>query len=408
MRAYERLLQYVRVHTASAEDAPDLPSTRRQFDLANMLVEELKALGVKDARVDEHCYVYASLPATKGCEAAPALGFIAHMDTIPDFSGENVKPQVIENYDGKAVKLGTSGRVLDPKNFPNLRELVGRTLITTDGTTILGADDKAGVAEIMTLVEQLQGSAAPHGRIAIGFTPDEEVGMGASKFDLAAFGADYAYTVDGEAEGEIVYENFNACDAVVETKGFNVHPGSAKDTMINAQLVAMEFNDMLPKGDTPRDTEGYEGFFHLCTMEGVVEHAKLHYIVRDHSAAAFDCRKACMEHITKLLNAKYGAGTVTLTLREQYRNMAELIRPVFHLVDNAVAAIKSAGLTPKVEPIRGGTDGAQLTYKGLPCPNLGTGSFACHGPYEHATAEGMDACVAVLMGLCAIYAAKQK
>ena len=406
MRAYERLLQYVRVHTASAEDAPDLPSTRRQFDLANMLVEELKALGVKDARVDEHCYVYASLPATKGCEAAPALGFIAHMDTIPDFSGENVKPQVIENYDGKAVKLGTSGRVLDPKNFPNLRELVGRTLITTDGTTILGADDKAGVAEIMTLVEQLQGSAAPHGRIAIGFTPDEEVGKGASHFNIPEFGADFAYTVDGDLEGEVVYENFNAASAAITIHGFNVHPGSAKDKMINASLVAMELNAMLPSGDTPRDTENYEGFFHLCEITGNVETCKMYYIIRDHNPERFEGRKETLMHVIKLLNEKYGSGTVVMQMRDQYRNMCELIKPCFHLIDNAVAVIRELGLEPVIEPIRGGTDGATLSYMGLPCPNLGTGGSAFHGPYEHVSIEGMDYCVDILLGIVEKYAVK--
>ncbi len=408
MRAYERLLNYVKVHTTSCEDSASTPSTARQFDLGRQLRDELEELGVKDARIDEKCYVYGAIPATAGCEGAPAIGFIAHMDTAPDFSGEHVSPQVIEHYDGGDVPLGTSGRVLSANDFPHLPSLARRTLITTDGTTLLGADDKAGVAEIMTLAEELQKSGMPHGKICIGFTPDEEIGRGADAFDVQGFGADFAYTVDGDAENQIEYENFNACAAKVTFRGFAVHPGSSKDTMVNASLLAMEFNAMLPAGDTPGHTEGYEGFFHLCGMSGDVSDAKLEYIVRDHSAEMFACRQQMLRHITKLMQEKYGADAVQLEIMEQYRNMKEKIEPCMHLIENAEAAIKEAGMTPAAMPIRGGTDGARLSYMGLPCPNLGTGGHAFHGPYEHITAEGMDKVVEVLKGIVKRYAAAQR
>ncbi|MDO4340032.1 MAG: peptidase T [Eubacteriales bacterium] len=399
MRAYERLLNYVTVYTTSDEASETVPSTERQFVLGRQLAEELKALGVENARVDEICYVYAVLPATPGLEEVPGLGFIAHMDTAPAFSGESIKPQIIEDYDGKDVALGQSGRVLAVKDFPHLPSLKGRTLITTDGTTLLGADDKAGVAEIMTLVEEILREDIPHGTLCIGFTPDEEIGRGADCFDVEGFGAEYAYTVDGGAENEIEYENFNAAGAKVAVRGFSVHPGSSKDTMINAALVAMEFNGMLPAGDTPRDTEGYEGFFHLCEMSGDVSDAHLEYIIRDHDADMFRCRLEIMRHIEKLLNEKYGGGTVTLTITEQYRNMKEKITPCMFLIDNARLAVQEAGLQPLSVPIRGGTDGARLSYMGLPCPNLGTGGYGFHGPYEHITAEGMDSVVKILKGI---------
>ena len=404
MRAYERLLNYVKVYTTSDEESGTTPSSQRQFDLGNQLVRELKSLGVQNVRIDETCYVYGEIPATSGMEKTPAIGFIAHMDTAPDFSGEGVCPQIIENYDGKDVKLGTSGRMLSVKNFPHLPGLAGRTLITTDGTTLLGADDKAGVAEIMTLAEELLKGGMSHGKVCVAFTPDEEIGCGADHFNVPGFGAEFAYTVDGGAENEIEYENFNAAGAQVEIKGFSVHPGSSKDTMINASLVAMEFNSMLPTGDTPRDTEGYEGFFHLHDMSGDVCQAKLEYIVRDHSAEMFECRKEMMRHITKLLNEKYGEGTVTLTIKEQYRNMKEKIEPCMHLIEHAKKACEMAGCVPQTVPIRGGTDGARLSFMGLPCPNLGTGGYAFHGPYEHITAEGMDKAVEVLKNIVSLYA----
>lgn len=403
-RACERLIEYAQVHTASIEDGEGTPSTQRQFDLARLLEKELTALGVSDVYVDEHCYVYGKIPATAGLENKPCVGFLAHLDTVPDFSGENVKPRVIENYDGGEVTLGESGRTLSPANFPHLTAMKGKTLIVTDGTTVLGADDKAGVAEIMTAVERVLSSNLPHGALAVGFCPDEEVGHGASLMDLERFGAVLAYTVDGGALGEIEYENFNAAGADVEFRGFNVHPGSSKDTMINASLVAMQFNAMLPAGDIPRDTEGYEGFFHLTEMEGSVEKAKLSYIIRDHDAGTFAARKKMMEHIAKLLNARYGEGTVTLFIREQYRNMLEMVKPHFEVVEKAEAAYRAIGVEPKAAPIRGGTDGAQLSFRGLPCPNLPTGSYGHHGPYEHAVAEDMDKVVDLIVGIVGEFA----
>ena len=404
MKAYERLLRYVKVSTASDPQSQTVPTTKCQFELGNMLLEELKELGVEDARIDDKCYVYGSLPATKGYENKVKIGFIAHMDTAPDFCGQNIKPQIIENYDGGDVVLGNSGRVLDTKNFPHLKNLKGRTLITTDGTTLLGSDDKSGIAEIMTMIEQIQSENIPHGKISIGFTPDEEVGAGADYFDIEGFGADFAYTIDGGEEGEIVYENFNACEVIFEINGFNVHPGSAKNTMINAQLLAMEINSMLPSGETPRDTEEYEGFYHLCEMQGNVEKAKLEYIVRDHSNEIFEARKLTVKHIEKLMNEKYGQGTVTLKIRDQYQNMAEKVRPCIHLIDNAVEVAKEIGIEPIVVPERGGTDGARLSFLGLPCPNLGTGGYAFHGPYEHVTVEGMDKSVDLMIGIIKKYA----
>ncbi len=403
MKAYERLLKYVVVYTTSDEESTTVPTSMRQFDLARLLVEELKALGVEDAEVDDKCYVYATLPATKGYENATKLGFIAHMDTAPDFSGENVHPRIIERYDGADVVLGTSGRTLDNANFPHLASLKGRTLIVTDGTTLLGADDKAGVAEIVTMLEEILKEQIPHGRISVCFTPDEEVGSGADHFDVARFGADFAYTCDGGVEGELQYENFNAAGAQFEIRGFNIHPGEAKDKMINALAVACEINGMLPKGQTPRDTSGYEGFWHLTALEGTTEAAKLSYIIRDHDFESFERRKDTLADIAKAIDAKYGEGTATLTVRDQYRNMKEKIEPCMHLIENAKLAMEAAGVEPKVQPVRGGTDGARLSYMGLPCPNLGTGGFAFHGPYEHITVEGMDASVQVLKNLVAIY-----
>ena len=396
MKAYERLLKYVQIDTPSNPAGESVPSSACQFDLAKVLVEELKAVGVENAEVDEKCYVYASIPATEGYENCKKLGFIAHMDTSPDFNGYGVKPQIIENYDGNDVTLGKSERVLKVKDFPELAHLKGRTLITTDGTSLLGADDKSGIAEIITLAEELIKNEIPHGKICIGFTPDEEIGSGADNFDVERFGADIAYTVDGGMEGEIEYENFNAAGATVTVHGNNVHPGMAKDIMVNSQLVAMEFNGMLPADETPATTEEYEGFFHLTNMEGNVECTKLHYIVREHDGEKYKERKALLEKITDQINEKYGAGTVELELKDQYFNMKEMIEPHFHLIENAKEAAKEVGLNPKVVPVRGGTDGARLSFMGLPCPNLGTGGFGFHGPYEHITAEGMDLCVEMM------------
>lgn len=404
MRAYERFIKYVTVSTPSDDDSETVPSSSCQFELANQLVEEMKTLGIKDAYVDEKCYVYGTIPATSGYEAKTKIGFIAHMDTVSDFADHQVKPILHEKYNGEELVLGESGRKLDLMLFPHLKEMKGRTLITSDGTTILGSDDKAGIAEILTMAEELLKGEIPHGKVCISFTPDEEIGRGADHFDVEGFGADFAYTVDGGREGEIEYENFNGASANVKVNGFNIHPGSAKDTMINAALVAMEFDACLPKNQTPRDTEGYEGFYHLCEMSGNVEKAAMEYIIRDHDEQKYEERKAVMRKIAKDLNEKYGDGTVELVIDDSYRNMAEKIKPVFHLIENAKKATKLVGIEPNVVPIRGGTDGAKLSFMGLPCPNLGTGGFACHGPYEHITVEGMDLMVQTLLEIVKIYA----
>ena len=403
MKAYERLLSYVKVFTPSSEETSTSPSTQYQFDLARQLVQELKKLGVEDADVDEHCYVYGHIPATKGYESRKKLGFIAHMDTVSDFCDHPVNPVVTPDYDGGDLTLGTSGRILSPKMFPHLSSLKGRTLITSDGTTILGADDKAGIAEIMTMIEHLNNANIAHGQISVAFTPDEEIGMGADNFDVKKFDADYAYTLDGDTEGEIQFENFNAGRAVVKFTGVNVHPGSSKDTMINASLVAMEINSCLPSMETPRNTEDYEGFYHLIDMNGDVSHATLHYIVRDHDQALFEAKKQTLRLIEKNMNEKWGDGCVTLTITDQYQNMAEIIKDCPHLIENAKKACENAGVAPLVLPIRGGTDGCQLSFRGLPCPNLGTGGHAYHGPYEHISVEGMDMCVDVVVELIKLY-----
>ena len=401
MKAYERFLEYAKMHTTSDEMSGTNPSSSIQFALAHRLVDELKALRIS-AECDEYCYVYATIPATEGCEDVPAIGFIAHMDTSPDFCGENVSPRIIEDYDGEDVELG-EGRSLKRSDFPHLAQLKGRTLIVTDGKTLLGADDKAGIAEIMTLAATLIENDLPHGKICIAFTPDEEIGEGADHFDVARFGADFAYTADGDVEGGIEYENFNAAGAVFEINGFNIHPGSAKNKMINASLIAMEINSLLPADEIPSKTEGYEGFFHLTDMEGCVEHATVKYIIRDHSAESFANRCERVRQIEKQINAAYGEGTVILTLKEQYRNMEEKIRPCFHIVETAKKAVLEAGLEPIIKPVRGGTDGARLSFEGLPCPNLGTGGYAFHGPYEHITVEGMDKAVEILLGIVRLY-----
>ena len=404
MRAYQRLLQYVQVHTTSDPTTGTHPSTQRQFDLARMLADELRALGVADADVDEHCYVYGHLPATPGCEGRPALGLIAHMDTAPDASGEKVQPVLHENYDGRDVTLPGTGAVMKAADFPFLASMKGETLITTDGTTLLGADDKAGVAEIITAVETLIQDGLPHGPICIAFTPDEEIGEGASLFDLERFGADFGYTVDGGDVGGIEYENFNAASATVTVHGLSVHTGSAKGTMVNAANVAMEYHLSLPRMARPETTEGREGFYHLCQMTGDVTEAKLGYILRDHDAAKLEYKKDNMRQAADYFNGKYGPGTVTVELKDGYRNMIEKIRPHFHLVETARTAIQMAGLVPEEVPVRGGTDGAVLSWQGLPCPNLGTGGFNFHGVLECITAERMDKATQVVLNIIALYA----
>ena len=397
MKVADRFLKYVSYWTTSKEDAKEIPSTSRQFDLARELEREMKEMGLSRVRCDEHCYVYGLLPATSGYENRKAMGFIAHMDTSPAFSGKNVKPVLIPSYDGRDVILSATREVLKVSDFPRLAKRAGQTLIVTDGTTLLGADDKAGVAEILTAVEQLIRENIPHGDIWVGFTPDEEVGVGSHLFDLDYFKADYAYTVDGDYEGEIAYENFNAASAEFTVRGVNVHPGSAKDIMVNAAAVACELQSMLPEAETPEHTEGREGFYHLDSITGEVSSARLHYIVRDHDKELFARRLEFLGTVEKRLNEKYGQGTVTLTISESYRNMLEIIEQHFYIVEKAREAIRAVGLEPVSLPVRGGTDGAQLSFRGLPCPNLGTGGEGFHGPFEHITVEAMETAVKVLV-----------
>lgn len=404
MRAHERLLRYVNVWTTSDEGSETVPSAEREFELAGMLLEEMKEIGIQEAVLDDKCYIYGVVPATPGCEDKPAIGFVAHMDTATDFSGKDIKPQIHENYDGEDVTLGTSGRVLSVAEFPHLKSMKGRTLITTDGTTLLGADDKAGIAEILTAVEEIIRENIPHGKICIGFTPDEEIARGAKHFDVEKFGAQYAYTLDGSREGEIQFENFNASTAFFTIHGNNVHTGSAKNILVNSQLLAMEIQSMLPEGERPETTEGYEGFYHLVSMSGTVDLTKMKYFIRDHDRENYEKRQALLRRIEEQMNKTYGEGTVELEIVESYRNMREKIEPCFHLVDNAKKAIRDAGLEPDISPVRGGTDGARLSFKGLPCPNLGTGGFAFHGPYEHITVEGMELAVRITKEIIRLYA----
>lgn len=396
MRAYERFLNYVPVWTTSDETSDTVPSADRELVLARMLVEEMKGLEIADARVDDKGYVYGHIPATPGCEDKPSLGLVAHMDTVADASGENIKPQIIENYDGKDVVLKGSGDILKVDEFPYLAELKGRTLITTDGTTLLGADDKAGIAEILTVAEEIIKEGLPHGKICIGFTPDEEIARGAKHFDVEGFGADYAYTLDGDEEGEIQFENFNASTAFITIHGVSVHTGSAKDVMVNSQTIATEIHQMLPVNERPETTEGYEGFYHLVSVQGNVTTTKMKYFIRDFDRKSFDARAQKLRDIAEEMNKKYGEGKVEVEIVESYYNMREKIEPCMQLIDYAKAAIEHAGITPIVSPVRGGTDGARLSFKGLPCPNLGTGGHAFHGVFEHITVEGMDKAVLIV------------
>lgn len=404
MRVEERLLKYVSYWTTSDEECRQIPSSERQFELGKVLEQELRDLGLEKVTLTDHCYVYGLLPATKGYADKPAVGFISHMDTAPDFSGKDVKPQIIPDYDGNDVLLKGSGAYLKVSNFPTLKTLKGRTLITTDGTTLLGADDKAGVAEIMTAVEQIITEKIPHGDIWIGFTPDEEVGSGADLFDLDYFKAKFAYTVDGDYEGEVAYENFNAASASFEITGVNVHPGEAKDIMINAALVGCEIASLLPENETPAHTEGREGFYHLTDFSGDIAHAKVNYIVRDHDKATFEKRLDTLRGIEKKMNEKYHADTVKLNIQHSYSNMLEVIEKNEYVVAIAKKAIKNVGLEPVSRPVRGGTDGARLSFMGLPCPNLGTGGYGFHGPFEHISVEGMDTAVSVIKEIIKITA----
>ena len=396
MRAYERFLRYVPVWTTSAEVSETVPSAARELDLARMLAEEMKELGITDARVDDKGYVYGYIPATPGYEDKASLGLIAHMDTAPDAPGEDIRPRLIEDYDGEDVRLGDGGKVLSVADFPHLKGLKGRTLIVTDGETLLGADDKAGIAEILTVAEELLNGEMPHGKICIGFTPDEEIARGSEHFDVEGFGADYGYTLDGSAEGEIQYENFNASTAVFTIHGVSVHTGTAKDVLVNSQTLAAEIHQMLPVSERPETTEGYEGFYHLVSVNGTVTETKMKYFIRDFDRADFQVKEERLRRIAAEMNEKYGEGRVEVEITESYRNMKEMVEPCRQLVEYALAATKAAGVEPDVAPIRGGTDGARLSFKGLPCPNLGTGGYAFHGVYEHITVEGMDLAVKIV------------
>lgn len=390
----ERFMRYVRFDTQSDEESGVCPSTAGQRVLGAALVEEMKAIGIADAHMDGDGYVYGTVP---GDPALPVIGLIAHMDTATDCSGANVQPRIVE-YTGEDIVLNEQGKILlREADYPALKNSRGKHLIVTDGTTLLGADDKAGIAEILTAAERLIGSGENHATLKIGITPDEEIGRGADRFDVKKFGADYAYTVDGGALGEIEYENFNAAGAVVEFAGRNIHPGSAKDKMINSQLIAMEFQSLLPAFQRPEHTEGYEGFFHLIAMEGGVEKSTLRYIIRDHDMEKFTQKKRMMEQIGRFLNEKYGEGTVCVTIRDSYYNMREKIEPCMHIVEKAIAAMKAVGIEPKVVPIRGGTDGARLSFEGLPCPNLCTGGQNFHGRFEYIPVEDMEKTVDLLV-----------
>ena len=404
VRAYERLLRYAVINSTSHEDLEGTPTGEGELELARLLATEMEALGMTDVFVDEHAYTYGFLPPTPGYELKKAIGFIAHLDTVDDCGGTDTRPQVIKNYDGNPIPLGTSGRILDPQAFPHLKECLGKTILTTDGTSVLGADDKAGIAEIMTLCERLINDGIPHGKICVCFTPDEEIGHGAALLDLEKFGADFAYTVDGSVPGEIEYETFNAAAARLTAHGISVHPGDARGKMINAMKVIMEANAMLPDQEVPERTQDREGFYHLTGARGSVSEASADYILRDHDAAKIAERKQTMQELARALNEKYGDGTVACVIKDQYRNMAEVMADYPEVIDAARKAIQASGLTPSSRPVRGGTDGAQLSFRGLPCPNLGTGGYAYHGFYEYAVAEEMDTCVEILLQLVREYA----
>lgn len=396
MTVSERLLHYVSFDTQSNEDSETCPSTAKQKLLGAALVEEMHAMGISDAYMDENGYVYGTVPGEKN---APVIGLIAHMDTSPDCSGADIQARTVKYEGGDLLLNAEKGIYLRPSEFPNLNWSVGKHLIVTDGTTLLGADDKAGIAEILTAAEELMASGTPHATLRIAFTPDEEIGRGTDRFDLAHFGADYAYTADGGTLGELEYENFNAASAVVTVHGRNVHPGSAKNCMVNSQEIAMEFHGLLPVHDRPESTEHYEGFSHLCEMQGEVELTRLDYIIRDHDRAKFERRKEQFVQITAFLNQQYGEGTVEVALRDSYYNMREKIKPKMFIVEAAEKAMREAGVTPRIVPIRGGTDGARLSYEGLPCPNLFTGGENFHGRFEYIPVEDMEAAVCVLKNI---------
>lgn len=400
----DRFLKYVSFDTQSDEMSETFPSTEKQKVLLKYLVEEMKSLGLTEVEMDEHSYAMGTIPATPGYEDRPAIGFIAHVDTSPDMSGANIKPQIIENYDGKDIRLNEN-LMMTVKDFPELSAFKGHTLITTDGTTLLGADDKAGVAEIMTAAEYLMAHPEiKHGKIRIGFTPDEEIGRGVDYFNVEKFGAKFAYTIDGGFEGELEYENFNAASAKVAIQGRNVHPGYAKDKMINALQVAAEVNSLLPAWERPEHTDGYEGFYHLVGLNGSVENAEISYIIRDHIRDKFEAKKQFMMKVVELLTQKYGEGVLTLTLKDQYYNMREMVEPHPEVIDKAFKAMEQAGVTPIVRPIRGGTDGARLSYMGLPCPNLFTGGMNFHGKFEYCSLDTMRRAQQTILNLIQLWA----
>ena len=400
----DRFMRYAAIDTRSDEESPSSPSTAKQFDLARLLVRELEEIGLVQVSLSDACIVTAELPATVE-RPAPSIGFIAHMDTAPSMSGARVKPRIVEAYDGGDILLNEEERVvLNPSDFPELARYEGQTLIVTDGTTLLGADDKAGIAEIMTAVAFLaEHPEIERGAVKVAFTPDEEVGRGTEHFDVEGFGADFAYTVDGGGLGELEYENFNASRVKVSLQGRNVHPGTAKDKMVNALGVAMELDGLLPKARRPEYTEGYEGFYHLLKMEGDVESARMTYILRDHDGEKLKAKKQVMTAAAEFLNLKYGQGRVRLEIRDEYRNMKEKIEPVFHIIETAMKAMEDLGIEPLVKPIRGGTDGAMLSHKGLPTPNLFTGGHNFHGKYEYIPVESMEKAVGVLVEIVKAY-----
>lgn len=404
MELKDRFLKYVSYDTQSSEESSTFPSTDKQLVLLHDLAEEMKQLGMVEVSMDKNGYVMGTIPASKGKENAPVIGFISHVDTSPDMSGHDIKPQVIECYDGGDIRLNQR-LTMRVEDFPELSFFKGHTLIHTDGTTLLGADDKAGVAEIMTAAEYLLSHPeVEHGKIRIGFTPDEEIGRGVDFFDVKAFGAQFAYTVDGGMEGELEYENFNAASAKIRIQGKNIHPGYAKDKMINALQVACEINSMLPVAQRPEHTEGYEGFYHLVGLNGTVEEAEISYIIRDHDRAKFEAKKHYLQGIVALLTEKWGAGVINLQLKDQYYNMREMVEPHPEVIDKALAAMKEAGVEPIVRPIRGGTDGSRLSYMGLPCPNLFTGGMNFHGKFEYCSLTTMKRAMQVIINLARLWA----
>lgn len=403
----DRFISYVKIDTESDPKSATTPSTAKQWDLANKLVEELKAIGMEDVSIDEHAYIMATLPSNVDHDV-PTIGFVSHFDTTPDFTGANVNPQIIENYDGKDIVLNKEENiVLSPDYFEDLLLYKGQTLITTDGTTLLGADDKAGICEIVSAMEYLiQHPEIKHGPIRVGFTPDEEIGRGAHKFDVKKFNADWAYTMDGSQVGELEYENFNAAGAVVTIKGKIVHPGYAKGKLINSMYIATEFINGLSRNETPETTEGYEGFFHLCDMKGEVEETTLQYIIRDHDRTLFEERKKTMQDLVSQLNTKFGEDTVSIDIKDQYFNMKEKVEPVMHIVDLAEDAMKALDIKPLIKAIRGGTDGSQLSYMGLPCPNIFAGGHNFHGRYEYVPVESIVKATEVICKIAELTASK--